>query len=149
LRLQQKLGSPVRLFVCTLKTIAIVLGLVVLIIVGAVGVTLLSSSSPQGSSPNSAPSFTYTVSGNTYTFQAETGFSNYIWDFGDGSSGTGSTISHTYHDSGTYMVSLTASPLTGSISPLSTSHQIDVTIPTTTIHQYFEYLNLTVGGKAI
>src|SRR5215467_1913540 len=108
---------------CTdaLKAITIVLGLVLVIVVGAVGISLLSNSPPQGSSPNNAPTFTYSANGNTYTFQAESGFSNYVWDFGDGSTGTGSTVSHMYQAGGPYTVSLTANPLAGSTSPLSAS----------------------------
>jgi len=126
----------------------IVIGLVVVIIVGAVGVSLLSNSPSQASSPNDQLTFTYTVSDNTYSFTAESGFSNYVWDFGDGSSGTGQTVSHTYQDTGSYFVSLTASPLTGSDSPLWASQQIDVTMPTISVHHYFEYLNMTMGGQA-
>ncbi len=33
---------------------------------------------------------------------------DYEWDFGDGSTGTGSEVSHTYTDAGTYTVTLTA-----------------------------------------
>lgn len=38
----------------------------------------------------------------------------YQWDFGDGTTGTGEEVSHTYTDPGTYTVTLTASNATGS-----------------------------------
>jgi PKD repeat protein len=94
------------------------------------------------------PSFTYTVSNGTFTFTAVDGFADYAWNFGDGSTGTGSIISHTYQANGNYTVTLTASSQTGAPTPLSTYQQVVVTTVTTLIHNYFVNLNISVGNAA-
>ena len=58
---------------------------------------------------------------------------SYSWDFGDGSSGSGVTLSHAYSSSGTYTVTLTVRDNDGATN--QTSKQILVTTPQ------------TVGGK--
>jgi hypothetical protein len=45
--------------------------------------------------------------------QDNTGISTYLWSFGDGSNGTGSSITHTYSTAGTYAVTLTVQDLAG------------------------------------
>lgn len=56
--------------------------------------------------------FTYTQSGNTYTFVSTTtgttGSTTYAWNFGDGNTGSGSTVVHTFTNSGVFNVNLTA-----------------------------------------
>jgi serine protease len=54
-------------------------------------------------------SFTYSCSRATCTFDASasTGAMNYAWEFGDGSTGSGMTTSHTYGGTDTYTVLLT------------------------------------------
>ncbi|HUT00736.1 MAG TPA: right-handed parallel beta-helix repeat-containing protein [Candidatus Thermoplasmatota archaeon] len=42
----------------------------------------------------------------TRSFDLDGTITNYSWDFGDGTTGNGSTILHTYHSSGTYSVTL-------------------------------------------
>lgn len=43
----------------------------------------------------------------TFTFEFDgSGGNSYIWDFGDGSMDTGSTVSHFYNDTGSYQVTL-------------------------------------------
>lgn len=42
-------------------------------------------------------------------FQAATGAEEYAWDFGDGNGGAGTTATHAYDSTGTYIVTLTAS----------------------------------------
>ena len=55
------------------------------------------------------PVFSYQVSGLTYDFQISSGgigSSGFIWDFGDGTFGSGTTVSHTYYSAGLYDVIL-------------------------------------------
>jgi chitodextrinase len=57
--------------------------------------------------------------GNPTTFAATvaTGTNvSYSWDFGDGTSGSGATVAHTYQAQGTYSASVTASNSAGSLS---------------------------------
>ncbi|MCI4351367.1 MAG: PKD domain-containing protein [Thermoplasmata archaeon] len=51
--------------------------------------------------------------GFTATFTGGTGVRNYHWGFGDGSSGGGSTVNHTYASAGRYTVSLWANDSSG------------------------------------
>jgi PKD repeat protein/RNA polymerase subunit RPABC4/transcription elongation factor Spt4 len=62
--------------------------------------------------------------GATVTFSAagstdNVGIVSYEWDFGDGTSGTGVTISHTYEDVGTYNVTLTVTDAAGNFSTVT------------------------------
>jgi PKD repeat protein len=64
---------------------------------------------------NSAPTAAFTSAGNglTASFNASTSkdtdgtLAGYAWDFGDGTTGQGATVSHTYAAAGTYTVRLT------------------------------------------
>ena len=47
----------------------------------------------------------------------------YTWDFGDGTTGTGQSVSHTYAATGTYTVKVTA---TNTLSTLTAQTSIDV-----------------------
>ena len=75
----------------------------------------LSASSPavvtSGGNPSPVAAFTSTVAGWTETFDASGSTDNgsiadYAWNFGDGSTGSGVTVSHTYTAAGTYQVRL-------------------------------------------
>jgi len=112
-----------------------------------VGAVYLNAPS-QTSNSNSGLSFTYSASKNTFTFYAVNGYTNYVWNFGDSSTGAGSIVSHTYQTNGNYTVTLTASSLTGSSEPLSAVQQVLVTTLTTLIHHYFVSLNVTMGNSA-
>lgn len=47
--------------------------------------------------------------GGVYTFKSKIlGANSYTWDFGDGNSGTGKTVTHTFEESGTYTITLEA-----------------------------------------
>jgi serine protease len=64
-----------------------------------------------------AASFTYSCSGDTCTFNGSGSTGNptvYDWSFGDGGSGSGATIAHTYAIAGTYDVTLTVTAGSGS-----------------------------------
>ncbi len=63
----------------------------------------------------------------TVQFSATTAanITNYDWDFGDGSTGSGVTVSHTFASSGSYTISLTVSNPTGiCILPNTATHAI-------------------------
>jgi len=45
----------------------------------------------------------------TFSFTGQGNIVSYTWDFGDGSTGTGITVTHSYDSSGTYIVRLTVS----------------------------------------
>ena len=58
--------------------------------------------------------FTESASGNTFNFTATpANLSNYTWDFGDGSTGTGLTATNTYATNGSFTVVLTATDSCG------------------------------------
>jgi len=69
---------------------------------------------------------------------------DYAWDFGDGSTGTGSTISHTYPSSGTFAVTLTLIDSNGiSASLISDVHVFvssDIVTDTTWLVDYSPYV---------
>lgn len=50
---------------------------------------------------------------------------SYVWDFGDGSTGSGVTTSHTYNAQGTYNVNLTVTDNDGAVDSASTSVTVD------------------------
>jgi serine protease len=68
-----------------------------------------------GGVPADAPpaaAYTYSCTGLACTFDGSTstddkGISSYTWNFGDGQSGAGAVVNHTYGSSGTFTVSLT------------------------------------------
>jgi PKD repeat protein len=86
---------------------------------------------------NQAPVAAFTSSTNnlTATFDG-TGSSDpdgtiasYAWNYGDGTTGTGSTSSHTYAAAGTFTASLTVTDNQGATNPVS--HPVTVTAPVT------------------
>ncbi|MFC2041077.1 PKD domain-containing protein [Chloroflexota bacterium] len=79
--------------------------------------------------PLPAASFTYTCSDYTVDFDASASSGTkltYDWDFGDSSTGSGVTVSHTYQDAGTHTVTLTVTDKFG-VTSLPSSQ--DVTVP--------------------
>ena len=51
----------------------------------------------------------FDASGSTDNYQVR----NYLWDFGDGTTGTGETTSHAFTELGTYTVTLTVEDIAG------------------------------------
>lgn len=78
-----------------------------------------------------APTAAYTtsVSASTVTLKASASSTNgsilsYAWKFGDGSSGSGQTVAHSYSAAGTYTVTLTVTDSLGFIDQVS--HQVTI-----------------------
>ena len=62
-------------------------------------------------------------------FDASYGYSNYDWDFDDGSTGTGQSIDHVFNAPGTYNVSITVTNGCGSQGTAYTTVVIDDNLP--------------------
>ena len=77
--------------------------------------TYCDSVGGNGNPINCLADFSYTVSGNTVNFTNQsTGlFATYAWDFGDGNASTATDPTHTYVNSGSYVVCLTMTVATG------------------------------------
>jgi PKD repeat protein len=76
-------------------------------------------------------------SGATVTFDAgissdEVGIVSYLWDFGDGSTGTGKTATHTYSSAGTYAAKLTVQDAAGNTE----TSNVSVTVQENVIPEY-------------
>jgi PKD repeat protein len=87
---------------------------------------------PAGDPPPVA-AFTSSCQGLTCSFDGtgstdDTSVVGWTWDFGDGTSGTGSTVSHVYAGSGTFAVSLRVTDDQGATSAPVT-HSVTVTAP--------------------
>ena len=83
--------------------------------------------------PPPVAEFSWTVSGNTVTFDAGASSSDptgWSWDFGDGTfdNSSGETVSHTYGSDGTYTVELTVVNLAGTDAG---THTVTVGVPPT------------------
>ncbi|WP_131106019.1 PKD domain-containing protein [Ornithinimicrobium sufpigmenti] len=91
--------------------------------------------SGQVESPNQAPdaSFTFEEDGLGVTFDASASsdpdgtIASYVWNFGDGTFGSGVSPSHTYTEAGTYTVSLTVTDNDGDSDEVS--HDVTVVAP--------------------
>ncbi len=85
-----------------------------------------------GSNQPPVASFTYSVSGLTVNFDASASHDpdgtivSYAWDFGDGSTGSGKTVSHTYASAGSYTVTLTVKDNNGATSAATNSITISL-----------------------
>jgi PKD repeat protein len=78
--------------------------------------------------PGPTASFTFNCTGLVCSFDGSgstAGVTKYVWDFGDGSTNSGQTTSHTYATAGTYTVTLTVTGSTGQTG----SQTRQVTVP--------------------
>src|SRR5713101_2011491 len=80
--------------------------------------------SPSSPSVGQAVTFTATVSGGTTPY-------SFSWTFGDGSTGTGSTVTHAYTSAGTFTVALTVKDSGSPQMTASRQQSITVTNPAT------------------
>ena len=96
--------------------------------------TQTTGTGPQSSSATANPgpvaAFFASSNGLTVTFDASGSYASdgtivsFAWNFGDGNTGTGTSLSHTYNSAGTYTVSLTVTDNGGYTG--STSHKVTV-----------------------
>ena len=75
--------------------------------------------------------------------------SAYAWDFGDGSSGTGITTSHTYTESGIYTATVVATTMTNSLSATTTVFVGDAVVDV--VNNRFSPANVDIpqGGQVV
>ncbi len=111
------------------KTLLVLVIVVIVIIAAGVGAYLLVFAKPANQPP--AAAFTYTVEGLTASFDAS-GSSDpdgvlvgYDWDFGDGVTDTGLSVTHAYAQAGSYNVTLVVSDSAGATG--SKAQEVTVT----------------------
>ncbi|MCC6725990.1 MAG: PKD domain-containing protein [Saprospiraceae bacterium] len=78
------------------------------------GCTAVSDATTVTVNPNPTADFTFSVNGSTVVFQnTSTGANTYTWNFGDNTTSTAASLSHTYAAAGNYTVCLTAKTTAG------------------------------------
>ena len=75
--------------------------------------------------------------------------SAYAWDFGDGSSGTGITTSHTYTESGIYTATVVATTMTNSLSATTTVFVGDAVVDVVNNRFSPRDVTIPVGGNVV
>lgn len=108
-----------------------------------------------GSTPVDNPpvaSFTFSCSGLTCSFDASAstddyGISSYSWNFGDGTTGSGKTVSKTYSAGGTYSVTLTVKDTANQTGTQTKSVTVSSGAPCTNCEYYTGTLSGT-GAQA-
>jgi PKD repeat protein len=104
--------------------------------------------------PNVPPTASFTAAASALAVSVDASGSTddgtitgYAWDFGDGTTGTGVTASHTYAAAGTYTIALTVTDnggLTG-----TTSKVVTASITTTLAEDHFERTATSGWGSAV
>ncbi|MGY2076495.1 PKD domain-containing protein [Blastococcus sp. SYSU DS0828] len=102
--------------------------------------------------PNEAPtaSFTAVASGLTVgldasaSADADGSLTSYAWDFGDGSTGAGRTVSHAYGAAGTYLVTLTVTDDRGATA--TARREVEVTAPAVPVPLARDTFERSVSG---
>jgi chitinase len=77
----------------------------------------MASFATDPASPNPGESITFDASGSS---DSDGSITSYEWDFGDGSTATGQTVSHTYETAGDYTVTLIVTDDTGATATATT-----------------------------
>ncbi len=92
-----------------------------------------TATTSQSVNPDAKPvaNFTFTCSGRTCTFDASSstdnaGIVSYAWSFGDGTTGSGVTVTHTYATSGSFSVTLTVTDTVGQTASTTKTVPIDL-----------------------
>ena len=109
-----------------------------------------TNQAPTASFTSSASFLAVSVNGSASTDPDGT-VASYAWDFGDGSTGTGVTASHTYAAAGTYTVRLTVTDdrgATGTTTRAVTVATAPNTSPTASFTHTENLLGLSVNGSA-
>ncbi len=74
---------------------------------------------------------------------------SYAWNFGDGASGTGATVTHTYATAGTYVATVTASNSAGSVQAQTTVQVAHAVIDVINLAFEPDPVTIPVGGTVI
>lgn len=119
---------------------------------GASGSTapILDIWSPEGTDQAPVADFTSACTGLSCTFDGSTSsdpdgtVAGYSWDFGDGQTATGATVSHVFASGGTYRVTLTVADNAGATTPVS--RQVSTVGPATVPFVSDTFARTVTGG---
>lgn len=113
-----------------------------------------------GATPNAAPTASFTATPAELAVQFDGTASDdpdgtivsYAWQFGDGSSGTGASVGHTYAEAGSYEVTLRVTDDQGATNEVSSTVTVTAPIPNAPPNAAFSTtastLDITVDGRA-
>ncbi len=104
---------------------------------GPGGNSIVSAGGPYTGVPGQPISFSATMSSQTFG-----GIAQFAWSFGDGTTGTGQTTSHTYATAGTYTVTVTVSGANGPLGSATTTATVNSTTTGSTTSTATEQVTL-------